>query len=191
MQYSTTGMREQGMEYKFLMEDVAEAIRHQMADIIGRKYLPDILVTFTYYTVDGDDRSCFSLLNGMRTENYTANMMVADGDERNCLCAYSPFRSRLYKVAKRGYAVFDTTKPFGRNMSKSSMRSPNCPGCRLTINDMHASITIQILKNNKDIASKKEEITAFITKIGKEIGDKYGIRFKEARVFIDAKDYKI
>lgn len=179
------------MEYKFLMEEVAESIRHQMADVIGHKYLQDILVYFTYYTVDGDDRSCFSLLNGMRTENYTANMMVADGDERDCLCAYSPFRSRLYKVAKRGYAVFDTTKPFGRNMSKSTMRSPNCPGCKLTIRNMHTSITIKILTKNKEIASKKEEITKFIKGIGREAEKDYGIRFKEARVIIDTKDYRV
>ena len=179
------------MEFKFLMEEVAESIRHQLADIIGQQYLQDILVSFSYYTVDGDDRGCFSLLNGMRTENYTANMMVADGDERDCLCAYSPFRSRLYKVAKRGYAVFDTTKPFGRHMSKSAMRSPHCPGCKLTIREMLTSVTIKILKNNKDIATKKEEIAAFITKIGKEAEANYGVRFKEARVILDTKDYKI
>ena len=191
LQFSTTGTRERSMEFKFLMEEVAESIRRQIADIIGQKYSQDILVSFTYYTVDGDDRSCFSLLNGMRTENYTANMMVAGGDERDCLCAYSPFRSRLYKNAKRGYAVFDTTKPFGRHMSKSTMRSPNCPGCKLTIRDMHASITINILKSNKEIASKKEEIAAFIKKIGKEAETTYGVHFKEARVIIDAKDYRV
>lgn len=56
---------------------------------------------------------------------------------------------------------------------------------------MHTSITIKILTKNKEIASKKEEITKFIKGIGREAEKDYGIRFKEARVIIDTKDYRV
>ena len=190
--YLTTGTKGRNVKYKFLMEDIAEDVRQQLAEVIGEDYLKDMLVTFGYYTSENEDRNCFSLLNGMRTEVYIANMMVADGDERDALCVYSPYRSRLDKNAKRGYAIFDTSKPFGRaEGQKNQSRTPNCPGCKLTIRDMKVSIIIKMFRAGKDLVSKKEEITKFISKIGKEAGEKYGVNIQEVKFMVEAKDYRI
>lgn len=188
----TIGTKGRSVEYKFLMENVAEDVRHQLADLIGDEYFKDILVYFSYHTMDDEDRSCFSLLNGMRTEVYTANMMVAGGDERDCLCVYSPYRSRLDKSAKRGYAIFDTSKPFGRaEGQKNQARTPNCPGCKLTIREMKVSIIIKLFRTNKDILSKKDLITEFVSKIGKEVERNYEIIIKEVKLMAETKDFRL
>ena len=180
------------MQYKFLMETVADEIRQNFADVIGRQYFPDILVSFSYWTMENEDRSCFSMVNGMHTETYTANMMVADGDERDCLCAYSPYRSRLTKIAKRGYAIFNTNNPMGRNTLKANqLRSPeHCPGCKLTIRNMKVSVIIHVFQRTGDILSNKQEIIAFIKKMKKDVEKNYEIRLKEVKIVLDRKDFR-
>lgn len=178
------------MQYKFTMDAMAEDIRIQFAEVIGRQYLPDILIQFGYSTIDGEDRSCLTLLNSTSTDIYTANMMVAEGDERDCLCLYSPFRSRLDRSAKRGYAIFDRSKPMGRNtLGKNQQRTPHCVGCQLTIREMKVSIIIKMLRANSDILSKKEKIIEFMKKVGKEAKKEYGVHVFEARFTIEAKGY--
>lgn len=179
------------MKYKFLMEEVAEDARQQFAEAFGEALYKDALVYFSYRMKNGDDRSCFTLLNGMRTEVYTANMMVAGGDERDCLCVYSPYRSRLDRSAKRGYAIFDTSKPIGRPVGRPGQeRTENCPGCKLTIRDLNVIINIKVFNIDPTDRPEKGALIEFMSKLKKEVEEHYEINVEETNIIFETRDYR-
>ena len=169
------------MDYKFTMERVVDDIREQFQATFGPH---DILVYFSYWTKDGVPKPCFETLNGSYVETYQVNMMAAQGDERRCLCVYSPYRARLSRRSIKGFDMFDLTKAQGRPILKEhNLRTPECPGCQLTINDMDSILTIQLMHIDQTFRQEKEaELKTFLKQITKEVSSLYGLHIKKSQI---------
>ena len=134
------------MTNKFLVEEVLNEIHDDFGKEFGEFYDKNSLFHFSYETLNGESRDCFTIVNSMNVDIYYGNMMASNNDERNVVCVYSPYKSTLSKRSKKGYITFGEHTS-GRPMLKPhNARTPNCPGCKLKIKDMYVILVLNMHK---------------------------------------------